>query len=109
MTDLDIANQRRGWLAVAIGFVSLAFTFGARSSVSMVLPLWQWQLGWTGAQVATGASVVFAMMALGSPIAGNLMDRYGGQLVIALGLAALALGIGSTSYVSDPYYYFIFF
>ena len=109
MTDLDIANQRRGWLAVAIGFVSLAFTFGARSSVSMVLPLWQWQLGWTGAQVATGASVVFAMMALGSPIAGNLMDRYGGRLVIALGLAALALGIGSTSYVSDPYYYFIFF
>ena len=109
MTDLDIANQRRGWLAVAIGFVSLAFTFGTRSSVSMVLPLWQWQLGWTGAQVATGASVVFAMMALGSPIAGNLMDRYGGRLVIALGLAALTLGIGSTSYVSDPYYYFIFF
>ena len=109
MTDLDIANQRRGWIVVAIGFVSLAFTFGARSSVSMVLPLWQWQLGGSAAQVATGASIVFSMMALGSPIAGNLMDRYGGRLVIAVGLAALALGIGTTSHVSDPFYYFVFF
>ena len=109
MNDLHLDNQRRGWIVVGLGFISLAFMFGARSSVSMVLPLWQSQLGWTGTQVATGASVVFAMMAIGSPIAGNFMDRYGGRLVIAVGLAAAAIGIGTTSFVSSPYYYFIFF
>ena len=109
MTDLQLINRRRGWIVVGLGFISLAFMFGTRSSVSMVLPLWQLQLGWTGTQVATGASVVFAMMAIGSPIAGNFMDRYGGRLVIALGLAAAAIGIGTTSFVYSPYYYFIFF
>jgi len=109
VTDLHPDNQRRGWIVVGLGFISLAFMFGARSSVSMVLPLWQLQLGWTGTQVATGASVVFAMMAIGSPIAGNFMDRYGGRLVIAVGLAAAAIGIGCTSFISSPYYYFIFF
>ena len=49
------------------------------------------------------------MMAIGSPIAGNFMDRYGGRLVMAVGLAAAAIGIGSTSFISSPYYYFIFF
>ena len=109
MTDLQLINRRRGWIVVGLGFISLAFMFGTRSSVSMVLPLWQLQLGWTGTQVATGASVVFAMMAIGSPIAGNFMDRYGGRLVMAVGLAAAAIGIGSTSFISSPYYYFIFF
>ena len=109
MTDLQLINRRRGWIVVGLGFISLAFMFGTRSSVSMVLPLWQLQLGWTGTQVATGASVVFAMMAIGSPIAGNFMDRYGGRLVMAVGLAAAAIGIGTTSFISSPYYYFIFF
>ena len=100
MTDLQLINRRRGWIVVGLGFISLAFMFGTRSSVSMVLPLWQLQLGWTGTQVATGASVVFAMMAIGSPIAGNFMDRYGGRLVMAVGLAAAAIGIGTTSFLS---------
>ena len=109
MTDLDTANRNRGWIVVAICFVSLAFTFGTRSSVSMVLPLWQTELGWTGSQAATGASIVLAMMAVGSPIAGNLMDRYGARLVIASGLVSLAFGVGATSYVSNPTHYYILF
>jgi len=109
MTDLDTANRNRGWIVVAICFVSLAFTFGTRSSVSMVLPLWQAELGWTGSQAATGASIVLAMMAVGSPIAGNLMDRYGARLVIASGLVSLAFGVGATSFVSDPNHYYILF
>ena len=109
MIDFDTANRKRGWIVVAICFVATAFTFGARSSVSMVLPIWQEELGWSGSQAATGASIVLAIMALGSPIAGNLMDRYGARLVIATGLAALAFGVGATSLVSDPTFYYLLF
>ena len=109
MIDFDTANRKRGWIVVAICFVAMAFTFGMRSSVSMVLPIWQEELGWSGSQAATGASIVLAMMALGSPIAGNLMDRYGSRLVIAAGLASLALGVGATSFVSDPTAYYLLF
>ena len=109
MIDFDTANRKRGWIVVAICFVAMAFTFGARSSVSMMLPIWQEELGWSRSQAATGASIVLAIMALGSPIAGNLMDRYGARLVIGTGLAALAFGVGATSFVSDPTFYYLLF
>ena len=109
MTTVAETNRRRGWVVVAICFVALSFTFGARSSVSMVLPLWVQELGWSATQVSTGASLVLVMMALGSPIAGNLMDRFGARIVMACGLLALALGVGTTSYVTDATYYYILF
>ena len=109
MAMIEEINHRRGWIAVAICFVTLAVTFGARSSVSMVLPFWQAELGWTGSEVATGASIVFTMMALGSPVAGNLMDRYGARCVLAGGLVALAIGVGANAFVMKPIHYFIFF
>ena len=109
MNDFDTANRKRGWIVVAICFAATAFTFGARSSVSMMLPIWQEELGWSRSQAATGASIVLAIMALGSPIAGNLMDRYGARLVIATGLAALAFGVGATSFVSDLTFYYLLF
>ena len=109
MTGIAETNMKRGWIVVAICFVAMALTFGARSSVSMVLPFWQSELGWTAAESSAGASIVLLIMALGSPIAGNIMDRYGARRVIATGLIALALGIGGTSYVSDSLYYYLFF
>ena len=101
--------RRTGWIVVATCFVALAFTFGARSSVSMVLPFWQSELGWTGAQSSAGASLVLVMMAAGSPVAGNLMDRYGARPIFAAGLIALALGIGGTSFATEPLHYYLLF
>ena len=109
MTTVAETNRRRGWVVVAICFIALSFTFGARSSVSMVLPLWVQELEWSATQVSTGASLVLVMMALGSPIAGNLMDRFGARIVMACGLLALALGVGATSYVTEAIYYYILF
>ncbi|CAN0411607.1 unnamed protein product [Discosporangium mesarthrocarpum] len=87
----------------------MAFTFGARSSVSMVLPLWQMELGWAVGEAKRGASIVLLMMALGSPIAGKLMDMFGARIIIACGLTALAIGIGATSYVQYPFQYYLLF
>ncbi len=103
------APAAQGWIIVAICFIALACTFGSRSSVSMVLPLWRTELGWTGAQSATGASLVLVMMAIGSPIAGNIMDRYGARRVFTAGLIALSVGIGTTSFAFDPLHYYAMF
>ena len=109
MIDFEKANRKRGWIVVAICFGVMALTFGTRSSVSMLLPIWQEELDWSGSQAARGASIVLTMMAFLSPIAGNLMDRYNARLVIAIGLTALALGIGATSFVTDPTHYYLLF
>ena len=109
MTNFGKANRERGWIVVVICFGVMAFTFGARSSVSMLFPIWQEELDWSGSQAARGASIVLIMMALLSPVAGNLMDRYNARLVIVTGLTALASGIGATSFVTDPVYYYLLF
>lgn len=109
MTSIAETNARRGWIVVAICFVAMAFTFGARSSISMALPLWREEMGWTAAQSSMGASLVLLMMALGSPIAGNLMDRFGARIVIACGLFGLAIGVGGTSYATEPLHYYLLF
>jgi MFS family permease len=109
MTQIAETNRKRGWIVVAVCFVGMAFTFGARSSISMALPLWREEMGWTVAQSSTGASLVLLMMALGSPIAGNLMDRFGARIVIACGLLALGIGVGGTSYATAPWQYYLLF
>ncbi len=73
----------------------------------MVLPFWQSELGWTGAQSSAGASLVLVMMAVGSPVAGR--DRYGAQPIFAAGLIALAAGIGGTAFAAEPLHYYLLF
>lgn len=99
----------RGWVVVALGFLALSMTFAARSSVSMVIPLWEVEMGWTRTLSATGSSLVLAMMALGSPIAGNLMDRYGPRLIFAAGLTAIAIGLAGTGFATEPVHYLVLF
>jgi MFS family permease len=98
-----------GWIVVGLGFLALAFTFAARSSVSMVIPLWETELGWTRTLSATGSSLVLAMMAAGSPVAGNLMDRHGPRAVFAFGLLALVAGVGGTAFATEPWHYLFLF
>ena len=75
----------------------------------MVLPIWATELGWSATEVSTGASLVLVMMALGSPIAGNFLDRFGAKVILTGGLLALGLGIGATSYVSETLFYYLLF
>lgn len=103
------SSANRGWVVVALCFLALAFAFAARSSVSMVLPSWEAEMHWTRAISATGSSIVLTMMAIGSPVAGNLMDRFGPRQVFFCGLIALALGLIGTSFATEPLHYFALF
>lgn len=111
MAERTMADEgsRRGWIIVALGFLALALAFAARSAVGIVIPFWEAELGWTRAISATGSSIVLAMMALGSPVVGNMMDRLGPRRVFVGGLAALAVGVGGTAWAQDPVHYFALF
>src|SRR3546814_13643081 len=51
----------KGWSVVALGFVTLAFAFTVRGSLSLAMPLWQADFGWSRrpiSSIAAAASLV---------------------------------------------------
>ena len=90
----------RAWAIVAVTFCALGLTFAARSSVGVLIPTWEAELGWARAVSATGGSLVLVVMAVASPLAGNLIDRFGPRRVIAGGLAIVSAAILGTSAIS---------
>jgi MFS family permease len=98
-----------GWVVVAISFVALALTFAARSSVGVLMPIWEQELGWGRTLTSTGSALVLMMMAVSSPLAGNLMDRYGPRPVFTCGLLLLGGAILGTSTVTQEWQFLLIF
>ena len=53
---------------------------------------WASTLGWTKTFIGSGQSVAFVMMAIFSPVAGNLADRFGARAMLTAGLLVVAAG-----------------
>ncbi len=82
-----------GWLVVAICFVSLMLVYGVRSSLGLMMPFWEDDPGWTRDLSSDAGALVLVLMAISSPVAGNLIDRYGPRVVCTGGLVCLAIGV----------------
>src|SRR3546814_12988620 len=46
----------KGWSVVALGFVTLAFAFTVRGSLSLAMPLWQAEFGWSRSAISSIAA-----------------------------------------------------
>lgn len=103
------AQAIAGWTIVFIAFVGLALSFAARSSVSFVMPIWETELGWSRSLSSAGSSLVLALMAVSSPLAGNLMDRFGPRYVLGGGLLIVGMSVGVTGIISEEWQYLLIF
>lgn len=103
------AAGARAWAIVGLIFCALGLTFAARSSVGVLIPSWEAELGWARAVSATGSSIVLAVMAVASPLAGNLIDRFGPRPVLSGGLAVVGMAILATSAVSAEWQFLVLF
>ena len=109
MTVRSVGGGVSGWVIVVVSFIALALTFAARSSVGVLMPIWEQELDWGRTLTSGGSSLVLAMMAVSSPLAGNLMDRYGPRPVFATGLALLGGAILVTSTISEEWQFLVIF
>jgi MFS family permease len=80
------------WIVVWLGFATLAIVMSARQSVSIMTDEWAGTLGWTKTFIGSGQSVAFIVMAVFSPVAGNLADRFGARAMLTAGLLIVAAG-----------------
>lgn len=81
------------WLLVAVAFLALALAFSARSALGLAMPVWERELGWPRSFVSFGGALALVVMAVVAPVAGNLVDRYGPRLLLAVGTAVVGLGM----------------
>jgi len=109
MSSTAEKSNLQGWGVVATSFFALALVFSARSSVGVLMPTWELELGWARTLTSSGGSVVLAVMGVVSPLAGNLIDRYGPRWVFAGGLAVLGVAIIATSLISEEWQFLILF
>ena len=103
------ASTIRVWSIVALCFCALGLTFAARSSVGVLMPIWEVELGWSRGLSSTGSSLVLVMMALISPLAGDLIDRVGPRHVFSGGLVFLGLAIVASSQITREWEFLILF
>jgi MFS family permease len=92
--DDDAARSSvAAWTVVGICFAVLSVSFAARSLLGLAMPYLQHDFGWSRSFVSSGASLALVAMAIMSPIAGNLIDRYGGRALLFAGCIAIAIGM----------------
>ena len=60
------------WIIVWLCFATLSIVMSARQSVSVMTDEWANTLGWSKTFIGSGQSVALIMVAIFSPVAGNL-------------------------------------
>lgn len=81
------------WIVVWLFFLTLAVVMSARQSVSIMTAEWTASLGWSKTFIGGGQAVALIMVAVFSPVAGNLADRFGARAMLTAGLAMVAAGL----------------
>ncbi|MGH6928961.1 MAG: MFS transporter, partial [Dongiaceae bacterium] len=81
------------WIIVGLCFLALAMAFSARSSISQIMEPLERDLGWSRSTTAGAASIALVVMAIASPIVGNMVDRFGPRLLLSAGLLAVGGGV----------------
>ena len=92
-----IRENPYGWLVVGVLFLVLSLVMGARSSLGLLIPEWEAEFAWDRTFISTGGSVMLTVMAIGSPIAGMALDRYGGRTIYVFAILLTALGVCLTA------------
>ena len=94
MSRLDTSeapNSRKGWLIVGLLFLMLALMISARNSLGLMMPFWKDDPGWSYQFVSTVGAVMMIVMAVGAPVIGFIVDRWGSRLVYTVGMLVVAI------------------
>ena len=86
--------QSQPWVIVAFGFLALAIASSARATLSLLMPVWQTEFGWSSSYISGVGALALVIVAIVAPFAGRLVDKMGPRFTLNLGLGLLGIGCG---------------
>lgn len=98
----DPGPALRAWLVVLLSFLSLSLVFASRGSLSLMMPVWERDPGWSRPFVSTVGAIALILMAIGSPAAGHIVDRRGPRFAYSGSLLLIGIAVLATAYTSSP-------
>ncbi|MEI6558999.1 MAG: MFS transporter [Rhodospirillaceae bacterium] len=99
----------QGWLLVAVSFVALSVAMSTRASLGLVMPVWTGEFGWSRGFISSGSALALILVAVLSPVAGNLVDRYGPRLLLSGGLLSVGIGMMVIGEMTRPWQFLLGF
>ena len=109
MIAASLRSNPFGWLVVAICFAALMAVYATRSSIGLMMTFWEVEPGWPRDLASNAGALALFLMAIVSPFAGNLIDRFGPRTVCAGGLFFVAIGILATSAATEDWQLIAFY
>ena len=106
--DVGARPSSMAWMVLATCWIGLAFGFGSAAYVSFglfVVPLTQ-EFGWGRGEVSAGFTVMSLSVALLSPVAGSLIDRYGPRRLLLPAIVAFACAMAAMSMMTSNIWHF---
>lgn len=105
----DRSTKFVGWSIVVYGFVAVAISATARALLSLAMPLWEAEQGWSRSLISLAGALALVVMALTAPIAGNFIDRFGPRKLLTGGFVILGLGLLLTTVSVEPWHLLLSF
>src|SRR5215470_6466208 len=93
-----------GWNVVAATFVMALFSFGLGFyGVSVYVATLQRLHGWSASAMSAPVTVYYVSGALLTMLIGDVYERLGPRVVVAVGTAAMATGVAALGIVTQPW------
>ena len=102
-------TRRAAWATVGLTFIALGLIIALRGTLGLLMPEWEGSLGWSRTLVSSGGAVMLLLMAVGGPVGGNLLDRWGPRPVYVGGMLLVGAGALIASQLSAAWAFVIFF
>ncbi|MEU1291000.1 MFS transporter [Streptomyces sp. NPDC005840] len=90
----------RAWFVAAVTFVTIVGAAAFRSLPGLLIDPLHLEFGWSRGTIGAAVSVNLALYGLTAPFAAALMDRFGIRKVVAVALTVIAVGAGSTVWMT---------
>ena len=93
-----------GWYMVVCGWVALTLGYGILFSAPLIFfESWSDTFGWGRGTISNAFSLSLLAVALASPGAGKITDKYGSQPVMLFGGVMLGVGVFLLRWIAEPW------